>query len=189
MSSPQRRFTLTVVDSADWCADGTVIECLTNSLDGLCEQASAALGLVGVSIETYDAEFEEWMGPVSLGELQSETGVRISAESRSPSAAGGDDRVFQQQEAAAVAAQPPAVVPTRNEQSESMRREREQRSSYERAVRGAMAVAQERLEAGDFGGLPDDEGASPAEAASAGSAIQRARVACEADIEAELMDM
>ena len=189
MSAPlhPRRFTLTVVDSAEWCAEGTTIDCVAETLDGLLLQAAESLNLVGVSIEVYDADFQEWTGPLSLDELDSKPQVRVSAESRSPNASSpavGARSFGSSPGGAAVPA-----VPKRNAQSENMRKEREQRSSLERAVRGAMAAAQERLEASDFDGLPDDDGGGPAAAAAAGAAIQQLRVACEAQVRTEVEEM
>ena len=83
-----RQLQLTITDSAQWCADGTVCPVICADLPGLNAAVGRQLGLTGVKLELFDEDFEEWCGAATLDEVPDRATVRIKATGRAAVAEG-----------------------------------------------------------------------------------------------------
>eukprot|EP01051_Picozoa_sp_SAG22_P024103 SAG22_NODE_6530_length_842_cov_1.643338_1_plen_276_part_10 len=72
-------FQLKIVESSTWVPEGQVCPVHCTDLDGLVQQLQDKIGLVGVTVELFDEDFEEWCGPASLDEVMPEATIRLKA--------------------------------------------------------------------------------------------------------------
>jgi hypothetical protein len=192
---PSRALVLRITKSEAWCGDGQVVRAEASSLGELVLLLERALGLTGVSLELFDADFGEWHGPMSLEEVPGDAAVRVTATGREvdavsgegvssiaqphqtvaplqlvPQEDGGGRDGGSQEEVSSAASRsssrsssygggvggrgsPRSVRSNDSPQARLMRAEREERSTYERVARGALAQAAERACAADWEGL------------------------------------
>jgi hypothetical protein len=69
MPADERTFKLRVGESGDWCQEGTLVSVVAGDLEQLCARVGESLGLVGVQVEIFDSDFDEWVGPFALDDV------------------------------------------------------------------------------------------------------------------------
>jgi hypothetical protein len=105
-----RQLQLTMTDSTQWCADGTVCPVICADLAGLSVAIGRQLGLTGVKVEIFDEDFEEWCGAATLDEVPDRATVRIKATGRGAAVPEGVPPSAQPARAAPAAAPPPTAT-------------------------------------------------------------------------------
>ena len=80
----QRTFKLRVGQSDDWCPEGTLVQIQASELSELCERVGVELGLLGVQVEIFDSDFDDWVGPFALDDVPAVASVRVRAEAKVP---------------------------------------------------------------------------------------------------------
>ena len=84
-----RQLQLSVTESAEWCPEGTMCAVMCADLAGLSLAIGRQFGLMGVKVEIFDEEFEEWCGAATLDEVPDRATVRIKATGRGAPVAEG----------------------------------------------------------------------------------------------------
>jgi serine/threonine protein phosphatase PrpC/ankyrin repeat protein len=84
MPADERTFKLRVGESGDWCQEGTLVSVVAGDLEQLCARVGESLGLVGVQVEIFDSDFDEWVGPFALDDVPAVASVRVRAQSKLP---------------------------------------------------------------------------------------------------------
>ena len=79
-----RTFKLRVGQSDDWCPEGTLVQTEAADLPELCERVGLQLGLLGVQVEIFDSDFDDWVGPFALDDVPAVASVRVRAAGRAP---------------------------------------------------------------------------------------------------------
>ena len=87
-AAPARQLQLSVTESAEWCPD-TVCAVMCADLAGLSLAIGRQFGLMGVKVEIFDEDFEEWCGAATLEEVPDRATVRIKATGRGAPVAEG----------------------------------------------------------------------------------------------------
>ena len=77
-----RTFKLRVGESGEWCQEGTLVKVEAADLEQLCATVGERLGLVGVQVEIFDSDFDEWVGPFALDDVPAVASVRVRAQGK-----------------------------------------------------------------------------------------------------------
>lgn len=77
-----RRLKILITDSQPWCPQRQLWAGEALDLPHLVQQLEATYSLVGVIVENWDEEFDEWCGPYALADLPDKARVRIRAAGR-----------------------------------------------------------------------------------------------------------
>eukprot|EP01043_Picozoa_sp_COSAG02_P029376 COSAG02_NODE_1827_length_10743_cov_19.183859_1_plen_1492_part_10 len=77
-----RTFKLRVGESGEWCQEGTLVKVEASDLEQLCARVGERLGLIGVQVEIFDSDFDEWVGPFALGDVPAVASVRVRAQGK-----------------------------------------------------------------------------------------------------------
>lgn len=82
-----RRLKLLIVESQPWCPHRQLWTGEARDLVHLVSQLEATYALVGVTVEHWDEEFDEWCGPGTLADLPNKVRVRMRAVGRAATSA------------------------------------------------------------------------------------------------------